>query len=91
MVIYGELLYRGELNLYILTLRAKVSRQVACYADVRCCIYAVGCKANADKVVVLDVKVVACGCAHNSLLGKLHNAVVRSADTKLILCAEHTE
>ena len=69
----------------------KVCRQVACYTNVRCCIYTVRGKTNADKVVISNVKILLGWCANYSLCRKLHNTLMVATDTKLIFGTEHTK
>ena len=54
-------------------------------------IHAVGRQSDLNQVVVLDMQVFPGGHAHRSVGRQLHDAVVRRADTQLVLGAEHAE
>ena len=91
VVVYLEILYRWHLQTNILATATQISYQVASYADMRCGVDTVRCKTNANEIVILDTKEVACRHTDRSILGELHNTLVRGADTQLILGTQHTE
>ena len=90
-ILNSKLIYARHLKLCVLTLTLKICYKVTRNTDMRCSIYTVRGKADCDKEIILNMIVLACRGADNSILRQLDNTLVASTNAQLILRAEHTQ
>ena len=70
---------------------SEICVEVASYTDVRCRIHTVCCKADFNKCICSKSKIILGRSSYDGIRIENHDTVMRLTDTKLILCADHSE